>query len=346
MTQSGKPADVDQRVSLSEQLVRLPASSLHFPRVALAPLPPVDAFEGAALMRAPARARVSGMAPWMFITVTAVSTAVGSVVAVLVTLAVGAPPGVEVQDGPPAAAPAPAVATPPGPAPAPPRDVTLRQIGSPDQPLQLEPQRPAPLPLQIEPDGGAGEPFILTLSGAPAGTILFGANRLSSDAWLLPPGAAGRLEIVLPAWSTQLFQIAVVLRRISGQVAAQATAFIAVPPPAELAPAAAPAGNTAPRDLASQESATPEPTRDLLAKGDRLIARGDIAGARALYQRAAELGSAPAALALGTTYDPNRLWSLGVLGLTGNRERARQWYLRASELGNAEAKARLTALGS
>jgi hypothetical protein len=34
-----------------------------------------------------------------------------------------------------------------------------------------------------------------------------------------------------------------------------------------------------------------------------------------------------------------------VLGLTGSRERARQWYLRAGELGNAEARARLTALG-
>jgi TPR repeat protein len=67
-------------------------------------------------------------------------------------------------------------------------------------------------------------------------------------------------------------------------------------------------------------------------------------GARALYERAAELGSAPAALALGTTYDPNRLWSLGALGLAGNKERARHWYRRASELGSAEAKARLAAL--
>jgi TPR repeat protein len=82
-----------------------------------------------------------------------------------------------------------------------------------------------------------------------------------------------------------------------------------------------------------------------MAKADRLIAKGDIVGARAIYRRAAEMGSGTAALALGTTYDPNRLWSLGALGLAGNKERARQWYLRASELGNAEAKARLTALG-
>ncbi len=81
------------------------------------------------------------------------------------------------------------------------------------------------------------------------------------------------------------------------------------------------------------------------ARANRLLDRGDIIGARAIYQRAAELGSGPAALALGATYDPNRLWSLGTLGLVGNRERARQWYLRAGELGHPEAKARLSALG-
>jgi TPR repeat protein len=88
-----------------------------------------------------------------------------------------------------------------------------------------------------------------------------------------------------------------------------------------------------------------DPAKDLLAKAGKMIEQGDIVGARAVYQRAAEMGSGPAALALGTTYDPNRLWSLGVLGLAGNKERARQWYLRASELGSSEAKARLMALG-
>ena len=85
--------------------------------------------------------------------------------------------------------------------------------------------------------------------------------------------------------------------------------------------------------------------KDLVARADRLLEKGDIVGARAIYQRAAELGDASAALALGATYDPNRLWSLGALGLVGNKERARQWYLRASELGHREAKARLTILG-
>jgi hypothetical protein len=84
----------------------------------------------------------------------------------------------------------------------------------------------------------------------------------------------------------------------------------------------------------------------LLAKADRLLEKGDIVAARAVYQRAAEMGSAAAALTLGATYDPNRLWSLGALGMVGNRDRARQWYARASELGHPEAKVRLLALGN
>jgi hypothetical protein len=209
--------------------------------------------------------------------------------------------------------------------------VSLRPIGSPERPLLLEPQRPAPFPLQIHPDGSANEPFILALSGAPAGTILFGADRVGSDTWFLSPGSANRLEIVLPEWSTSVFEIAIALRRTNGLVAAQAKAWLAVPPPEA-------------RSLGSPKI-DDAADKDLLTKADRLIERGDIVGARAIYQHAAEMGSGPAALALGTTYDPNRLWSLGVLGLTGNKERARQWYLRASELGNSEAKTRISALG-
>jgi hypothetical protein len=209
--------------------------------------------------------------------------------------------------------------------------MSLRTIGSPERPLQVEPRRPAPFPVQIQPDGAANEPFILVLSGAPAGTILFGADRISSDTWLLSPGSASQLQIVLPEWSTSVFEITVALRRTNGLVAAQAKAWIAVPPPESRPPA-----------ITKMDD---EPAKDLLAKAGKLIEQGDIIGARAIYQRAAEMGSGSAALALGTTYDPNRLWSLGVLGLTGNKERARQWYLRASELGSSEAKARLTALG-
>jgi hypothetical protein len=210
--------------------------------------------------------------------------------------------------------------------------IDLQPIGSPSQPLRLEAQKPARLPLRIQPEEAAREAFILVLSGAPAGTTLSGAARIGSDSWFLSPGSASRLEIAMPEWSTSLFEITIALRRTSGLVAAQTKAWIAVPPPAT-------PGGAAPKIDAAG-------AKDLLAKADRLLEKGDIVAARAVYQRAAEMGSGSAALTLGATYDPNRLWSFGALGMVGNKERARQWYARASELGQPEAKVRLLALGN
>jgi TPR repeat protein len=297
---------------------------------------PSDIDEGPALARA--RSRASGINPWLFVMATALNTMVASILSVIITLGVvrqersSAQPQEAVA---PAAnaRPAAGVRSEPPLARATFQQVYLRPIGSPDQPLRLDPQKLAQLPLQIEPEEAASEPFILALSGAPAGTILSGATQMSSDTWFLPPGSTDRLEIALPEWSTSVFEIALVLRRTNGLIAAQTKAWLAVPPPAARSAAAA-----SPK---IDEAAT----KDLLARANRLLDKGDIVGAHAIYQRAAELGSGAAALALGATYDPNRLWSLGALGLVGNKERARQWYLRASELGQSEAKARLAVLG-
>jgi hypothetical protein len=327
MNQSGDPADQGKRPEARDKFGHLPYSSPSVPRDALLPRP-LDSYEGAALARA--RDRTTGINPWMFVMATALNTTVASILAVIITLGLNQDRSAgEAQDAVPP--PNRSVGAGREPANAAFQQINLRPVASPDQPLLLEPQRPTPMPLQILPEEAADGAFILALTGAPAGTILFGANRISSDSWFLPPGGASRLEIVLPEWSTTVLEITIALRRTNGQVAAQTKAWIAVPPPGRLPPAS---------PKVDEIAAT-----ELLAKADRLITKGDIVGARAVYQRAAEMGSGAAALALATTYDPNRLWSLGALGLAGNKERARQWYQRATELGNSEAKARLTALG-
>ena len=331
-------ADVEERLEQRERSSLRPYSLPPPPR---APLLQPDqqnrlsgSYEGAALVRA--RSRPSGVNPWLFVMATALNTTVASVLAVIIALGVVRQEWSNVQPqkamlASAYAAPAVGVQSEPMLANVAFQQIYLRPIGSPDQPLRLEPQRLAQLSLQIEPEEAANEAFILALSGAPAGTILSGATQMSSDTWFLPSGSADRLEIALPEWSTSVFEIAIALRRTNGLIVAQTKAWLAVPPP--------------PSRLPASPKADEAPARDLLARANRLLDKGDIVGARAIYQHAAELGSGSAALALGATYDPNRLWSLGALGLVGNKERARQWYLRASELGHPEAKARLTALG-
>lgn len=71
----------------------------------------------------------------------------------------------------------------------------------------------------------------------------------------------------------------------------------------------------------------------MIARAIKLVAAGDLSAARLLLTRAAENGSAEAALHLAETYDPARLKTRGILGLKGDPERARHWYMRAEALG-------------
>ena len=71
------------------------------------------------------------------------------------------------------------------------------------------------------------------------------------------------------------------------------------------------------------------------------LAAGDIAGARAFLERAAEAGDARSLLVLGDTYDPATLSRLGALGLKGDPARAHDYYARALSAGVAGARERI-----
>jgi TPR repeat protein len=80
----------------------------------------------------------------------------------------------------------------------------------------------------------------------------------------------------------------------------------------------------------------------LLSRGNDQLQHGNVAAARLYYQRAADTGLAQAALALGSTCDPDELVRLSVVGTQPDRELARRWYERARELGAPEAERRRT----
>jgi hypothetical protein len=101
-------------------------------------------------------------------------------------------------------------------------------------------------------------------------------------------------------------------------------------------PAPAPERNTL--HLDDQEIAA------LVMRGENFIANRDLASARLLLQRAAEAGNANAALALGATFDPLVIQSLGAVGGEPDAARARKWYQRAMELGSTTASQQLAKL--
>ena len=79
----------------------------------------------------------------------------------------------------------------------------------------------------------------------------------------------------------------------------------------------------------------------LRAQGLVALAAGDIAGARAFLERAAEGGDTRALLVLGDTYDPATLARMGAVGLKGDAVRARDYYSRALAAGVTAARDRI-----
>ena len=108
-------------------------------------------------------------------------------------------------------------------------------------------------------------------------------------------------------------------------------------PPAEAKIQIAPPVSTAPR-INDEEMANP------LASGRTFLIIGDVTAARLAFRRAAESGDAQASLALGGTFDPLVLKSLGAVGVAADPAQARGWYQKAAELGSRDAPQRLNQL--
>jgi hypothetical protein len=79
----------------------------------------------------------------------------------------------------------------------------------------------------------------------------------------------------------------------------------------------------------------------LVKRGKDFVANGDLVSARLLLLRAAEAGSAEAALALGETFGALVFQHLHVIGIEPDAASAQKWYQRAAELGSAAASQRL-----
>jgi hypothetical protein len=83
----------------------------------------------------------------------------------------------------------------------------------------------------------------------------------------------------------------------------------------------------------------------MVKSGLEFLGNGNIAGARMMFQPAAEAGDAVAAFALAETYDPSVLKKLGAKGgITSDVALANTWYEKARVLGSPLARERLEAL--
>ena len=115
-------------------------------------------------------------------------------------------------------------------------------------------------------------------------------------------------------------------------------------------PASNPGSPPGPAESPAQSAPKPAIVLDdseidtLIKRGKNLLSDGDFAAARVLFERAANAGSAEAALALGSTYDPLVIKRLGAIMVRPDIENARKWYQIAADRGSAAARLQLANL--
>ena len=91
------------------------------------------------------------------------------------------------------------------------------------------------------------------------------------------------------------------------------------------------------RSASRLDKAEAERTIRLIKRGEQLLADGNVAAARESFRIAAEAGNAEAAIAMGSTYDPNQFAKYNIRGMKPDKEMAKKWYLRGVDLGSKDA---------
>jgi len=171
---------------------------------------------------------------------------------------------------------------------------------------------------------------IVTIRGLPEGTSFSAGRPFGQTEWSLRPDEIGDLRMTLPATTTGQRSLSVDVVAADGTMMASASTRVEIAPDPKAA-------------LVTRPDDTPR-IDELIAHGRKMVDVGYFPGARAYFTRAAEAGSADAALSVGKTYDPSFIAQIGAEGIKPDVRQARLWYERAKALGNKDANAQLERL--
>jgi hypothetical protein len=200
-------------------------------------------------------------------------------------------------------------------------------LAPPKAPLQSGQAYPLGLRATLQGQGG-----ILVVRGLAAGTKLSVGQPSDASTWQLDAGELDDAVIIPPSGFIGTMNLMIEWRLDGATVDRQSTQVEW----SERGPAGAPQ----PPGIRSESG---EITR-LLKRGEELLVSGEIAAARSVFKRLADIGEARAAFALAESYEPSTLEKLGAKGLAPDVGMAQTWYERARELGSTEAQHRLDVL--
>lgn len=203
-----------------------------------------------------------------------------------------------------------------------------------------------PLPLEIDLPPENGDLFrVIMVRGLPKGFKLSGGVSLD-DAWALSPAEINGISLTAPAGYQGTFSMEVLFIRGNGEEREQQLVNVRISPePEPQRDATGAAQAQSPAQATTQPKIAPEMQASMFDRAERMMAGGDIVGARLILSYLADQGVAGAAFAMGQSYDPGFLQEIYVRGKDpSNVEIAREWYRRAAQMGSEDARSRLTAL--
>jgi hypothetical protein len=205
-----------------------------------------------------------------------------------------------------------------------------------------------PLPLGISLTGGTGGEIAL-LNGLLAGTRLSAGSAVGAGGWRVAARDFATVVAFAPQDFVGVMSAAVDVRTPSDSLLDRSVMRLEWVEGARNSQMRRPLSeriDAAPPNPALSPTPTVQPVETdevavLLKRGDEYLRNGDLVAARVVLRRAADAGSARAALALGSTFDPVVFADLGVLGFAPDAAQARSWYERAEQLGSSETAHRM-----
>jgi hypothetical protein len=179
---------------------------------------------------------------------------------------------------------------------------------------------------------------LFAISGLPP-EVRLSAGAAYDDFWLVRRKELASLSLSAPEAFARKFQIAITRVRSADRAPVTQTATVSI------------VGRSPPPDLSARPAtrgrafySRSQNENILFDKALERFKKGDVAGARAIFEVLATKGDPDAAIAMGETYDPVVLAQLFVKGLQPDEAKAIAWYKKAEELGDQRAKTRLNAL--
>lgn len=239
--------------------------------------------------------------------------------------------------------------------------------------VAVAPRGAVALPVTIGPAASIPAKAFLRLRGFPPTAALSEGYSIAPGAWAVALNALPNLKVTLPGSAAGRTEITLALVSVEGNVLAERKVVLvasAQPPvtgtpgtakimraaPVEPPPAAPKSAALSPPPAAAPAPTPPPPPTlkpeqraralRLMKRGEALVGEANLAEARLLFEKAADIGLAEAAMALAATYDQEELSRLAIRGARPEPALARRWYERAAQLGAREAQQRLQRLST